>query len=159
MPATLVTLAAALALAPTQRGEPPAKHDLPVGGYEGLDSLRGREPPDGQDKLIAAYILLPLGTIATATAAAGVWLTQPGHCADRLPKIGLDGDPGQCKGLFVLNVIRVSYGSLMIVTGGVLLGLGLRERERHRKWERGSSWRVTPWAGRHGGGVGLVFRF
>ncbi|MBX7081060.1 MAG: hypothetical protein K1X88_17805 [Nannocystaceae bacterium] len=110
-----------------------------VGGYWDLSRTAGKEPPDGDDEIIAGSILLPLGTLSVASAASMVWLSLPGHCAERWQSIGASPTHDQCKGLYALSLVRVVYGGLMIITGGALLGVGLVRRKRHRAWERGGT--------------------
>ncbi len=110
-----------------------------VGGYWDLRKTAGREPPDGDDEIIAGSILVPLGTLSVASAASMVWLSAPGHCSERWQSIGATPTRDQCKGLLALSIVRVSYGSLMLITGAVLLGVGVTRRNKHRFWERGGS--------------------
>ncbi len=127
-----------------------------VGGYWDLSRTAGKEPPDGDDEVIAGSILLPLGTLSVASAASMVWLSLPGHCTERWQSIGASPTHSQCKGLYALSLVRVVYGGLMIVTGGALLGVGLVRRKRHREWERGgtlSLWLDSARVGAHGRGL------
>lgn len=108
--------------------------DSPIGGYLHATETKELPPPDGHRQIIAGSILVPLGTLATATGALSVWATNPDHCRERLDRLGSQMDDKHCPGLYVLNIIRVSYGSLMLASGAVLLGIGLNNRKRHREW-------------------------
>jgi hypothetical protein len=133
-------------------------HPAVVGNYWDMDRTRGPEPKDGQDEIIAGSILVPLGIIAVSSSAATIWLSAPGHCEARWGSIGADPTADQCKGLRAFGIVRVSYGSLMAVSGAVLLGIGLVRREKHRKWERGET-AVAPWSSGRGGGLVWSGRF
>lgn len=140
-------------------GESEAPLGPTVGGYYGPTDTKEVAPKDGQQKLIIAYILLPLGTLATVSGAASVWLTDPSHCPERLGRFGGDVNPKQCRGLQIWNIVRTTYGSLMVASGAVLLGLGLHERKRYREWRRQHGAFVQPWIGRGAGGFVLGGRF
>ena len=105
------------------------------GGYLGPNETKEVAPKDGERKLLIAYIVLPLGTLAMVSGAVATWLTHPDHCQDRLGSFGQDISPKQCRGLWILNIVRTTYGSMMFASGAVLLGLGLRERKRYREWK------------------------
>jgi len=81
-------------------------------------------------------IVAPLGGIATATGAGFAWMTVPEHCVERSAAAGIDVQRKRCGGLFTLNIVRASYGGLMLITGTVFLVLGVRERNRRREWDR-----------------------
>lgn len=137
---------------------------LAPGGYHGFGTILERAPPDGHNQIVVGSILVPLGTIATVSSAVGTWLSVPGHCAERLGAAGIQADAKRCQGLFVFNVIRVSYGALMLGSGATILVLGLLQRERHRKWkhEHGMRARVEPVIGlpsRTHASLGLRIRF
>lgn len=130
------------------------------GGYYRRGQLHGREPPDGYRNVVLGSILVPLGAIATVSSAVGIYLTVPAHCTERLPAIGLNiEDPERCKSVFAFNVVRTSYGALMLITGGVILGIGLVQRQKYKSWREKHGLRawVVP-AGR-GGAAGLRLRF
>lgn len=155
--------------------DPSATHDVPAddfeaelgvapGGYHGHGVILERPPPDGQNRIIVGSILVPLGAIATVTSAVGTWMTVPEHCARRLGAAGIEADAARCQGLFTFNVIRVSYGVLMLGTGATILALGIIQRERYRKWrhEHGMRARVEPVLGlpsRGSASLGLRLRF
>lgn len=142
---------------PSPAAGPPPSSMVPPGGYWRPGEARDPEPADGQDKLIAAYVLIPLGTLATASGAAATWLSTPGHCTDRWARLGAEPDAGQCKGLYILNAIRTSYGALMLGSGIVLLGIGLHQRKTWRRWKQRGG--VSMWWGRDGAGVGVRWSF
>lgn len=145
---------------------PPATHDVPAddyeserglapGGYYGHGVILERPPPTGRNQIVLGSILVPLGTIATVSSAVGTWLTVPQYCGERLAGVGIEADEARCQGLFTFNVIRTTYGALMLVSGGTILVLGLLQRERYRKWRRehGMRARLEP------GPAGLRLRF
>jgi hypothetical protein len=152
----------------------PATHDVPAddfeaesglapGGYYGHGVILERPPPDGRNRIIVGSILVPLGTIAVISSAVGTWMTVPAHCSERLGATGIEATAAKCQGLFTFNVIRTSYGGLMLVSGATILALGMIQRERYRKWrhEHGMRARVEPTldlAGR-GASLGLRLRF
>lgn len=139
------------------RPEPEPDFSVPPGGYWRMGEVRAPEPPDGYEKLLTAYIIIPLGTLAMASGAAGTWLSTPGHCTARWAKVGAEPDEDQCKGLYIVNAIRTTYGALMLGSGLVLLGVGLHQRKKWRRWkERGG---VSAWWNRGGAGVDLTWRF
>jgi hypothetical protein len=131
----------------------------PIGGYLDPNATKEIPPHDGEKKLIVAYILLPLGTLATVTGALSTWATEPEHCQERLGKLASRISEDDCPGLYKLNIVRTTYGSLMVVTGAVLLGLGLRDRKRHREWVGRHGARLSPWIGPRGAGLGMSLRF
>lgn len=126
----------------------------PPGGYLGPTETKEVAPKDGERKLLVAYIVLPLGTLAMVSGAVATWLTHPDHCQERLGRFGSDVSPKQCKGLWVLNIVRTTYGSMMVVSGAVLLGLGLRERKRYREWKAKHGAYVQPFFSRDRSGGG-----
>jgi hypothetical protein len=141
-----------------------AEQGLAPGGYHGHGVILERAPPDGQNRIIVGSILVPLGAIASVTSAVGTWLTVPQHCAERLSSVGIEADSARCQGLFTFNVVRVSYGVLMLGAGATILTLGMIQRERYRKWklERGMRARVEPMIGlpsRGSASLGLRLRF
>lgn len=125
---------------------PASTHDVPAddfeaepgvapGGYYGHGVILERAPPDGRNRIIVGSILVPLGTLATVTSAVGTYMTVPSHCAERLgAATGIEATPSKCQGLFTFNVIRTTYGALMLGTGATILALGMIQRERYRKW-------------------------
>jgi hypothetical protein len=131
------------------------------GGYEDLGrSTRGREPPDGDDEVLAGSIIFPLGIISVGSSAATIWLSAPGHCESRWQSLGASPDHDQCKGLYAFGWVRAVYGGLMVITGAALLGVGLHRRHKHALWKRGyaSRPRIVPWLARGGGGVSITLR-
>jgi hypothetical protein len=161
--------------APSAEPVPTATHDVPAddfeseqgvapGGYHGHGVILERPPPDGHNRIVVGSILVPLGTIATVTSAVGTWLTVPQHCARRLATVGIEADAARCQGLFAFNVVRVSYGALMLASGATILALGILQRERYRKWRHGHGMRarLEPTLGlpsRVGASLGLRLRF
>jgi len=109
--------------------------DTPPGGYWGPTDTKELPPSDGRRKILIGSILAPLGALATASGGAFTYLTVPGHCVERLAGVGIETTGDRCKGLFTLNIIRTTYGGLMLITGTVFVVLGLRERDRRREWD------------------------
>jgi hypothetical protein len=141
-----------------------AEAGLAPGGYHGHGVILERAPPDGRNRIIVGSILVPLGTLATITSAVGTWMTVPAHCAERLSGIGIEATADRCQGLFAFNVIRTSYGALMLGSGATILVLGMLQREKYRKWrnEHGMRARFEPAIGLPGRGtasLGLRVRF
>ena len=93
-------------------------------------------PPDGEDERIAGYILLPLGTLTASSGAAMVYMTMPGHCQARTEGLGYNLTADQCKGLLILNSIRVAYGTVAVITGAVLLSIGFKRKKALEEWKR-----------------------
>lgn len=152
----------------------PATHDVPAddfeaepslapGGYYGHGVILERPPPDGRNRIVVGSILVPLGTLATISSAVGTYMTVPAHCAERLGAAGIEATASKCKGLFTFNVIRTTYGALMLASGATILALGIIQRERYRKWRHahGMRARLAPTldAGRRGAAVGLRLQF
>lgn len=152
----------------------PATHDVPAddfeaesglapGGYYGHGVILERAPPDGRNRIIVGSILVPLGTLAVITSAVGTWMTVPAHCSERLAAAGIEATAAKCQGLFAFNVVRTSYGGLMLASGATILALGMIQRERYRKWrhEHGMRAQVDPTLdlGGRGASLGLRLRF
>lgn len=148
---------------PPTRTEPvpeaPLAPGIP-GGYWDVDKSRGREPADGEDEILAGSIIFPLGILSVGSSAATVWLSTPGHCESRWQSLGASPDRDQCKGLYAFGWVRLAYGSLMIITGAALLGVGLHRRRKHAEWEKGYALRprIDPFFARGGAGVSLTLR-
>lgn len=134
--------------APPQFGSPddpesptPPTRDDPdygstIGGYWGPTDTKELPPPDGRRKILIGSIVGPLGAIAMATGAGFAWMTVPEHCVERGAAAGFEIQRKRCGGLFTLNIVRASYGGLMLITGTVFLVLGVRERNKRREWDR-----------------------
>lgn len=142
---------------PVPSSAPAPTHDVPAddfeaepgvapGGYYGHGVILERPPPDGRNRIIVGSILVPLGTLATVTSAVGTYLSVPSHCAERLGAAGIEATASKCQGLFTFNVIRTTYGALMLGTGATILALGMIQRERYRKWrhDHGMRARLEP---------------
>lgn len=149
-------LAALLSWAPPGEWEP--GKGVGPGGYWELGERPEPEPPDGREKLIAAYILMPLGVLAVANGAAFTYLMSPQRCPDEIGSLGRDLDEGECRGLFIYSAIRTAYGSLMLGSGIALLGIGLHQRKRHRAW-KARHLALTPEIHGRGGGLTMTLRF
>ncbi len=162
----MIALVPALALA---LAVPPPEYDpasgVPPGGYWAPGEAPVIEPPDGEEQILVGAIMLPLGVLATTSASVMVWATVPDHCPRRLQSWGFNANRDQCQGLWIYNLIRLSYGSAAAVTGAVFLGIGLQRRNAHAKWkakrfqslQQRSRFSLVP--GRHGGSVGWTLRF
>jgi hypothetical protein len=160
---------------PSTPSTPAGTHDVPAddfeaesglapGGYYGHGVILDRPPPDGRNRIIVGSILVPLGALATITSAVGTWMTVPDHCAERLGAAGIEATASRCQGLFTFNVIRTTYGALMLGSGATILVLGMLQREKYRKWrhEHGMKARLEPTIGLPGRGtasLGLRVRF
>ncbi|MEM7151584.1 MAG: hypothetical protein AAF799_02035 [Myxococcota bacterium] len=132
------------------------------GGYYGKGVVLERAPPDGHRHIVAGSILVPIGFVSAVSSGVGTWMTVPDHCAERLEALGRTvEDPENCRPVFVFNVVRTTYGSLMLISGAVILSLGLLQRQRYRKWrlEHGMRAWVQPPVGGRGGAAGFRFRF
>lgn len=162
----MISLFATLALA---LAVPPPVFDpdagiAPGGGYWAPGEAPSIAPPDGEDQILIGAIMIPLGVLSAASASPMVWATAPGHCPDRLQGWGIDANPDQCRGLFIYNVIRVSYGSAAVITGAVFLAIGLQRRKALKEWKRRRFQGLRPTGlsfspNRRGATLGTSFRF
>jgi|GEM_PF-1759002 len=147
---------------------PPPAYDpdsgVPPGGYYAPGEAPAIAPPDGEDQILIGAIMLPLGTLAVGSAAAMVWATVPDHCPRRLQSWGWNANEDQCRGLYIYNLIRLSYGSAAMVTGAVFLAIGLQRRAALKRWKQRRFQSVRPTGlsfvpSRRGATMGLSFRF
>ncbi|MBV1858932.1 MAG: hypothetical protein KUG77_11015 [Nannocystaceae bacterium] len=106
----------------------------PGGGYWAPGEAPSIAPPDGEEQILIGAIMIPLGVLSAGSASPMVWATAPGHCPGRLEGWGINADAEQCKGLFIYNVIRLSYGAAAVITGGVFLAIGLQRRKALKEW-------------------------
>jgi hypothetical protein len=106
------------------------------GGYWDAERARPPEPKDGEEEVLVGSIILPIGIISAASSAAMVWLSTPGHCQQRWATIDAHPDASACKGVYAFGWVRITYGSLMVITGAALLGVGLHRRHQHQAWDR-----------------------
>lgn len=158
----VASLALALAAPPPPTYDPAS--GVPPGGYWAPGEAPAVPPPDGEEQILIGAIMLPLGTLATASAATMVWATVPGHCQERMQNFGATPTRDQCKGLYIYNLIRISYGSAAMITGAVFLAIGLHRRRELKRWKqrRFQSFRPTSLSlapSRRGATVGLTLRF
>ncbi len=135
------TRAVAPARAKFRAAPPPARDydpdsGVPPGGYWEPGEAPEIAPKDGEEELLVAYILLPLATLTTVSGALNLWLTHPDHCPRRLRYVGLDATSGECQSLLVVNAIRTSYGAIGVITGAVLLGIGLHRKKQYELWKK-----------------------
>ncbi len=154
---------------PPTTAPPPPDYDpdsgfAPGGGYWAPGDAPAVAPKDGRDQILAGLILLPLGTLATASAIPFLWATVPDHCPRRLQAWGINANADQCQGLYIYNWIRVSYGVAEIVTGAVMLAIGKkREREyevwKQRRFQRATRPRLQLAPNRHGLAASVSLRF
>jgi hypothetical protein len=128
-------VALALAAPPAPQEYDPGSGVAP-GGYWGPGERPAVAPKDGEEELLSAYILLPLAALTAASGAGGVWLSMPGHCPRRLRYVGYDASLKQCRGFLILNSIRTTYGALGVITGFVLLGIGLHRKKEYELWKK-----------------------
>ncbi len=148
---------------------PPPSYDPdagvpPGGGYWAPGEAPVVKPPDGEEQILIGAIMLPLGTLATASASAMVWATMPDHCPRRLQSWGIDANEDQCQGLYIYNLIRLSYGSAAVVTGAVFLAIGLHRRQELERWKKRRFQSLKPTGlsftpSRRGATMGLSLRF
>jgi hypothetical protein len=125
---------------------PPATHDpqaqpqfrdgVAPGGYWDPGEAPEIAPNDGAEQRLAGTIMVPLGLLTVASAAPMIYLTMPGHCMERTSKVGFDLDAKECEGLLILNSIRVGYGALAVISGAVLLGIGIKRKRELEEWKR-----------------------
>lgn len=148
------TAAVALALAPAR---PPLNSDAEIpGGYHEMIDLRGTEPPDGDNKVTLGSVLFSLGLIQFAGGMTSFVLASPDRCAS---VYGASVTEKTCSGLQVYGLVGAALGGLMAASGGALLGIGLVQRQKHRKWMREAGLAIGPMVGPGHGGVTLGFRF
>lgn len=160
MLSSMVSLA--LAAPPPPVYEPDS--GVPPGGYWAPGEAPAIAPPDGEEQILIGAIMLPLGTLAASSAATMVWATTPGRCQERMQNFGANPTRDQCNGLYIYNLIRVSYGSAAMITGAVFLAIGLQRRRELKRWKqrRFQSFRpqglsIAP--SRRGATMGLTLRF
>ena len=147
------TVAVALAMTPPLPLESNA--EIP-GGYHDMTVLRGVEPPDGDGKVTLGSILFSLGMIQFAGGLSSVVMAQPRYCA---AMYGASVSEQHCNGLQIYGIVGSVFGGLMAASGGVILGLGLVQRRRHRQWKREAGLVLAPLLGPGQRGLSLGFRF
>lgn len=147
---------AALALALTA-GPPPLNSDAEIpGGYHEMMDLRGSEPPDGDHKITLGSVLFSLGLIQFGGGMATVVMTAPGRCTQ---VYGATASESTCSGLRIFGAVGAAFGGLLAASGAAILGVGLVQRQKHRKWLREAGLAIAPLIGPGHGGVSLGFRF
>lgn len=108
-------------------------------------------PPDGHGYIVAGSILVPLGLLATVSGGVFVYLFDPARCPESLPSYDLSVE--SCRGLFQYNIAQTAYGAGMLISGSVILAIGLARRSKFRAWQREHGLAVMPWLrGSMGGG-------
>lgn len=142
---------------PTSAAAPLGSPSSVPGGYWGLGEAPIPAPPDGDDEVLAGTVLVPIGLLTAASAVPFLYLFEEAHCEERAPRLGYQLDARQCRGLFIGNAVRTVYGTAMLVSGIVLLGVGLHRRKRHREWKHHHVRVDFAPSGEIGGGV--TFRF
>jgi hypothetical protein len=146
---------AALALAFTPPLPVDSNAEIP-GGYHDMMALRGVEPPDGDSKITLGSVLFSLGMIQFAGGLGSVVTALPQYCSVlNGPAVAADN----CHGLRIYGVIGATFGGLMAASGGVILGMGLIQRRRHRQWLRDAGLVLAPLLGPGQRGLSLGFRF
>jgi len=146
------TAALALTLAPLPLD---AGAEIP-GGYHDMMALRGSEPPDGGGKITLGSILVSLGVIQFGGGVSSVVTASPRYCA---AVYGAGVSEQTCSGLRIYGIIGSVFGGLMAASGGVILGLGLVQRRKHRQWKREAGLVLAPLLGPGQRGLSLGFRF
>jgi len=150
--AKLVIWSLALALGPDA---PESTEEIPGGYWE-----RGEietEPRDGHEHVVTGSILLSLGALALVSSGVTAYYTAPAHCQERLADLAPSDE--QCRSLFAVNVANASLGGLMVVSGAVLLGVGLHRRKRHEEWKRRRGLGLSPVLLPGGAAATLSLRF
>lgn len=153
-----------LALTPPSPVFDPDAGVPPGGGYWAPGEAPSVAPPDGEEQILVGAIMIPLGVLSVGSASPMVWATAPGHCPSRLEGWGIGANPDQCRGLFIYNVIRASYGSAAVITGAVFLAIGLHRRKALKEWKRRRFQGLRPTGlsfmpNRRGATLGARFRF
>lgn len=146
------TAALALTLAPLPLD---AGAEIP-GGYHDMMELRGSEPPDGEGKITLGSVLFSLGLIQFGGGLGSVVTASPRYCA---AVYGATVSDQTCSGLRIYGVVGAVFGGLMAASGGVILGLGLVQRGKHRQWRREAGLVLAPLLGPGQRGLSLGFRF
>ena len=147
------TVAVVLALTPPLPLDSNA--EIP-GGYHDMMVLRGPEPPDGDAKITLGSVLFSLGMIQFASGLTSVVTAQPRYCG---LVYGASVTADTCSGLQIYGIVGSAFGGLMAASGGVILGLGLIQRQRYRQWRRDAGLVIMPLLGPGQRGVSLGFRF
>ena len=73
--------------------------------------------------------------------------------------LGASVSEQHCNGLQIYGIVGSVFGGLMAASGGVILGLGLVQRRRHRQWKREAGLVLAPLLGPGQRGLSLGFRF
>ncbi len=147
------TVAVVLALTPPL----PLDSDAEIpGGYHDMMALRGEEPPDGEKKITLGSVLFSLGMIQFGSAIASAVTASPRYCSS---VYGASVTDETCSGLRIYGAVGAGFGGLMAASGGVILGLGLIQRRRHRQWRRDAGLVFAPMLGHGQRGISLGFRF
>jgi hypothetical protein len=133
--------------------EPP---DEVPGGYWEPGEIES-EPRDGHEHVVTGSILLSLGSLALVSSGVTAYFTAPAHCQERLADLAPSDE--QCRSLFAVNVANASLGGLMVISGAVLLGIGLHRRKHHREWKRRRGLSLSPMHVLRGAGATLSLRF
>ena len=147
------TVAMTLALTPPL----PLESDAEVpGGYHDMMALRGEEPPDGDKKITLGSVLFSLGLIQFGGSMSSVVTASPRYCHS---VYGASTSDQTCSGLRTFGLVGAVFGGLMAASGGVILGMGLIQRQRYRQWRRESGLVFAPLLGPGQRGLSLGFRF
>jgi hypothetical protein len=123
----------------------------PPGGYWKLGERNAPEPPDGHEAITVGSVMFSLGLLRAAAGGVGVYTaSRPELC------------PFDCRSAASFGWAGVGYGGLILVGGLVTLIVGLAQRSKHERWQRGEL-TVGPWSTRShasrsfGFSVGLRF--
>jgi hypothetical protein len=144
-----ILLAASLIASPPLSSWQPAP--TPPGGYWSLGERSEPEPPDGHDALTIGAVVFSLGLIRAGAGGATVYMsTRPELCA-------ID-----CGSTAAFGWAGVGFGALMFASGLLSMSIGLAQRAKHERWQRGEL-SVVPWSRRsHASrslGLALELRF
>lgn len=107
----------------------------PPGGYWKFGERNVPEPPDGVDALTVGSVMFSLGVIRAGAGAVSVYMaTRPDLCG------------GDCASLRLFGWSGVGLGALMFVSGFVTFTVGLAQKRKHERWQRGEAkLNVAPW--------------
>jgi hypothetical protein len=108
----------------------------PPGGYWSLGERSEPEPPDGHDAITIGSVIFSLGLIRAGAGAAAVYMaTRPELCAV------------DCRSTSAFGWAGVGFGALMFTSGLISLSIGLAQRAKRERWQRGEL-SLVPWSTR-----------
>ena len=121
----------------------PARAEPLGGGYWGPLGKPPPSPKDGQWLRISGASLFPIGVIRAGAGGLSIYASEPVRCAE-----WLDGDASTCAGLRTYGWWGVGFGSLLAISGAVLLAIGLKQGRDHARWQQQwgrRGWRSRAW--------------